>query len=169
MRGLKLCAVIKTIIIILIPSFIHAAGRVDADFLRVEPSARTSGLSGAFCGAADDLSAVTFNPAGLVQLKRTTFSLTHYASFADTNSEYISMGIPFGKSAAAISILCGYTLDFDEIDEFGSNIEAIPNFDLVLIGSYGFYVLPQVALGANLKGFLSKLLTYQKYGFAADA
>jgi hypothetical protein len=169
MRGLKLCDVVKTFIILLLPSFLHAAGRVDADFLRVEPSARTSGMSGSFCSVADDLSAVIFNPAGLVQLKHTSLSFTHFSSFADTCYEYIGGGMPFGKGAAALSVQCGYTLDFDEIDEFGDKIGTVPNFDFVLTGSYGFFVLPQVSLGANIKGFYSKLYLYQKVGFAADA
>ena len=169
MRGFKLCSAVKTIIIILLPSFIYAAGRVDADFLRVEPSARTSGLSGAFCGVADDLSAVIFNPAGLVQLKHTSISLTHLSSFADTCIEYLGAGMPLGKGAAALSIQCGYTLDFDEINEFGDKVGSVPNFDFVLTGSYGFYIMPQVSLGANIKGFYSKLYLYQKMGFAADA
>jgi len=169
MRGLKLCSVIKTIIILLLPSFIYAAGRVDADFLRVEPSARTSGISGAFCGVADDLNAVIFNPAGLVQIKNTMISLTHFASFADTSYEDISAGMPLGKAAAAISIQCGYTLDFDEINEFGDKVGEVPNFDFVLTGTYGLYVLPQISVGANIKAFYSRLYLYQKAGLAADA
>lgn len=167
MRGLKNCALVLTFIFF--PVFVFAAGRVDADFLRMEPSARTSGISGAFCGVADDLSAIIFNPAGLVQIKNTSISLTHYSSFADTNCEYISAAIPFGKSTAAASIQCGYTMDFDEIDEFGNEVGPIPNFDFVLTGAYGFYIMPQVSLGLNLKGFYSKLYLYQKMGFAADA
>jgi hypothetical protein len=169
MRGLKLRAIIKTFFILLLPSFLYAAGRVDADFLRVEPSARTSGMSGAFCAVADDLSAVIFNPAGLVQIKHTSISLTHFSSFADTCYEYLGAALPFGQGTAAASVQCGYTLDFDEIDEFGDKIGTVPNFDFVLTGSYGFFILPQVSLGANIKGFYSKLYLYQKMGFAADA
>lgn len=169
MRGLKLFTVIKTFIIILIPSFAFAAGRVDADFLRVEPSARTSGISSAFCGVADDLSAVIFNPAGLVQIKKLTLSFTHFSSFADTSYEHAVAAMPFAKGTAAVSVQAGYTLDFDEIDEFGNNVGPIPNFDFVLTGSYAMMIMPQVSLGANIKGFYSKLYLYEKFGFAADA
>jgi hypothetical protein len=169
MRGLKIFTFVKMLLFILLPSFIYAAGRVDADFLRVEPSARTSGLSGAFCGVADDLSAVIFNPAGLVQIKRTAISLTHFASFADTCYEHAGAVLPVGKGTAAFSMQYGFTMDFDEIDEFGDEVGPVPNYDFVLTGSYALFILPKIAVGANIKGFYSKLYRFDKVGIAADA
>lgn len=169
LRGIKKRTVIKTLMLLLLPAFLYASGRVDADFLRIEPSARTAGLSGAFCGVADDLSAVIFNPAGLVQIKHNTVSLTHFASFADTNCEFISAAMPMEKSAAAASLLCDYTLDFAEFDEFGDEKGKIDNYDFVFTGSYGRYLMPNLSAGANVKGFLSRLYKYNKMGFAVDA
>ncbi|HRU38295.1 MAG TPA: hypothetical protein P5511_00350 [Candidatus Goldiibacteriota bacterium] len=50
MRGIKFTAIIP--IILLFPFLASAAGRVDADSLRIEPSARTAGIGNAFCGVA---------------------------------------------------------------------------------------------------------------------
>ncbi len=159
----------KILLLLLIPSIICGAGRVDADFLRMEPSARTSGMGSAFCGVADDLSAMIFNPAGLVQVTKTSISLTHFSSFADTNCEYIGGAMPVGAGTAAASIQFVCTMDFNDIDEFGVETGRVDNCDLVIAGSYGFYIMPKVALGASIKGFYSRLYIYQKAGVAADA
>lgn len=169
MRGRKLFTAVKAIMLLLIPAFIYAAGRVDADFLRVEPSARTSGISGAFCGIADDLSAIIFNPAGLIQIKKTALTFTHFSSFADTNNEYIAAAMRLGPGTGAAAVQCGYVFDFQEIDEFGDVVGDIPNLDLVLTASYAMQIMPQVSAGANIKGFYSKLHLYQKMGAAVDA
>ncbi len=169
LRGIKKRTLIKIILLLFLPAFLHASGRVDADFLRIEPSARTAAMSGAFCGVADDLNAVIFNPAGLVRIKHNTISLTHFASFADTNCEFISGAMPMEKGAAAASLLCDYTLDFAEFDEFGDEKGKVDNYDFVLTGSYGMHVMPNMSVGANVKGFLSRLYKYNKMGFACDA
>jgi hypothetical protein len=169
LRGIKKRILIKTIFLFLLPALAQASGLVDADFLRVEPSARTTGMSGAFCGVADDLAAITYNPAGLSQIKRPCVSLTHFASFADTNTEDLSGAMPVWKGIGAASVLCDYTMDFSEFDEYGDEKGKVQNYDIVLTGSYGWNILPALAAGVNLKGFYSRLYIYGKYGAAIDA
>ena len=155
--------------ILTLPALSRAAGDVDADFLRAEPSARSAGMSGAFCAVADDLNAIIYNPAGLSQIKHNSISLTHFASFADTNTEYVSAGLPVWKGALGLSALCDYTFDFNYFDEFGDNRGKVDNYDIVLTGSYGFRITPDISLGGTIKGFVSRLYLYSKGGAAFDA
>ncbi|HRU38294.1 MAG TPA: PorV/PorQ family protein [Candidatus Goldiibacteriota bacterium] len=105
----------------------------------------------------------------MAQLKKTNVSLTHFSSFADTNTEYVSASFPALQGTAAMSVLCSFVSSFKEYGEFGDILGDVASFDTVLALSYAYFPEPSLAVGANLKGFYSKLYVYDKLGFAVDA
>ena len=154
----------------LMPLLLPAAGGVGCDYLRVAPPARTAAMSRAFAGVADDLSAIIYNPAGLINIKNLSLSFTHFTSFADTNYEYAAFALPLGGKIGTIggSMLCDYTFDFDYYNEFGEKEGEVDNYDFVGTISYSYPLAGGIAAGVNFKVFYSKLYKYDKMGFALD-
>ncbi len=93
---LMLILVITTIIVFVnIPS--HATtnvGTAGAQFLKIGPGARVDSLGGAFSAIANDVTTIYWNPAGLSQLSKLSFSDTHTIWLADVRYNYLACAIP---------------------------------------------------------------------------
>ena len=72
-------------------------GTAGAQFLKIGPGARVDSLGGAFGGLANDATTIYWNPAGLSQLKQTSFSDTHTIWLADTRYNYLAFATPVEK------------------------------------------------------------------------
>lgn len=57
-------------------------------------------MGGAFTGIADDVSAIYYNPAGLIRLRTNELSLFHISWLVDIEAHYLGLGIPFGEESA---------------------------------------------------------------------
>ncbi len=148
---------------------LYSAGGVGADFLRVDPSAKTSAMSGAYAGCASDINSIHYNPAGLINIKGTTVTLSHFANFSDTNYEHLGAAMKFGPGMAAASLLVNYTFDFPEYNEWGQVVGNVDAYDAVLGISYAYPLTELITAGATAKVFYSTLAGYDKKGFAFDA
>jgi hypothetical protein len=80
-------------------------------FLKIGVSARATGLGNAFTAIANDATATYWNPAGMVDITRTTVSLNHTWWPADINLDYAAavFTLPFvpgsfGVSARALTL-----------------------------------------------------------------
>ena len=72
-------------------------GTAGAQFLKIGPGARVDSLGGAFGGLANDATTIYWNPAGLSQLKQTSFSDTHTIWLADIRYNYLAFATPVEK------------------------------------------------------------------------
>ena len=72
-------------------------GTVGAQFLKIGPGARVDSLGGAFSAIANDVTTIYWNPAGLSQLKKTSFSDTHTVWLADVRYNYLAFATPIEK------------------------------------------------------------------------
>jgi len=86
-------------------------GTYSLQFLKIGPSARAIGMGGAFTAVANDASAAYWNPAGMVDLTRTSVALQHTFWPADISLDFASMvfTMPFlpgtwGVTARALSL-----------------------------------------------------------------
>jgi hypothetical protein len=156
---------------VFIPLHIYGTGTVGADFLRMEPPARTASMSNVFAGISDDVNSIIYNPAGLACVTVTTAAFTHFSSFGDTNCEYLCGAFPVSKELGTIGagVMVDYTFDFPYYDEYGDQKGSVDNSDMVFTGTYAYPLYNWMSLGANLKYFHSTLYKYSKNGFAADA
>lgn len=152
--------------IIYMPPFLMADTSVGPDFLLVEPDARTAAMGNAFTAIADDANAVLFNPAGIPAIRTSMLSFTHYASFADTNYEYLSFVYPYKPWGIGGSLLYDYTMNFPEIDPTGRETGQVNNYDLLASIAAGYTIVPGLSAGAAIKYFKSTLLNYTRDGFA---
>lgn len=172
MREKRLGGIVAVIFLIVsVPFCLRAAGGVGADFLRLEPPARTAGMSDVFAGISDDINSIIYNPAGLASMKNTVVSFTHYASFADNNCEFLAAAFPlsngrYGCIGAGVTV--DYTMDFPYYDDYGEQNGNVDNYDVIGTASFAYPVYTWLKAGVNLKYFYSKLYHYDKSGFAAD-
>ena len=72
-------------------------GTAGAQFLKIGPGARVDSLGGAFGGLANDVTSIYWNPAGISQLEKTSFSDTHTVWLADVRYNYLAFATPIEK------------------------------------------------------------------------
>ncbi len=80
-------------------------GTTGADILNTPLSARASGLGGAFTALGDDLSALSYNPAGLARLSGPTLDFLQFSQVAGVSLEDIAYGQPFSFGTVAASLV----------------------------------------------------------------
>ena len=172
MREKRLSGIIAFIcLIVSVPFTLSANGGTGADFLRLEPPARTAGMGNVFAGISDDVNSIIYNPSGLASLKNIIVSFTHFSSFADTNCEFLASALPIEHGRLGVigaGIVVDYTFDFPYYDDYGDQAGNVDNYDFIATASYAYPVFKWFYAGINLKYFFSKLYIYDKSGFAAD-
>jgi hypothetical protein len=89
---------------ILVPVFVFAgfpkAGTVAAPFLKIGVGARAVALGGNYVGLANDASALYWNPAGITNLDKISFSATHTKWFADITHNAVMFAVPIDNNSA---------------------------------------------------------------------
>ena len=92
------------LVFILIPVFVFAgfpkAGTVAAPFLKIGVGARAVALGGNYVGLADDATALYWNPAGITNLDKISFSATHTQWFADITHNAIMFAVAIDNNSA---------------------------------------------------------------------
>lgn len=95
------CGILFLGLVLLIPSVCWGAnskvGTTAYGFLKIDPSARSTGMGGAFVGLSDDESALYFNPAGLIQVETNRFFTTYNNYITDIQSGFWGMCILTAK------------------------------------------------------------------------
>jgi hypothetical protein len=138
-----------------------------ADFLLMTTGARPDGMGQAFSAVADDINTLTFNPAGLANIRLPEVGYGHEAFLADIGYDFVGAAIPTGEAGVlGLGYLGMGTAPFNST----SNPSAPPVSvqDTALIGAWGksFY---QLHLGAAVKYIHETLAGVQGSGFAFDA
>ena len=81
-----------------VPSYATTnVGTAGAQFLKIGPGARVDSLGGAFGALANDVTSIYWNPAGISQLEKTSFSDTHTIWLADIRYNYLAFATPIEK------------------------------------------------------------------------
>lgn len=95
---LSFILIVSLILSLTIPAFATTnVGTAGAQFLKIGPGARVDSLGGAFGAIANDVTTIYWNPAGLSQLDKTSFSDTHTIWLADVRYNYLAFAIPVEK------------------------------------------------------------------------
>lgn len=112
-----------------LPVFAGGKGTTSASFLKIDIGARPVGMGGAFCAIADDVNAILYNPAGLVQISRPEVALTHNEWIQGIRSEFAGLAIPIGEYwaigfAGNYLFITGLEKRDSEGEELGETFEA---------------------------------------------
>lgn len=82
-------------------------GTSSASFLRIGVGARAAAMGGAFVAVCDDVTAVAWNPAGLVLLERSEIAFAYTSWPADIGYSHLSFGMISGAIDGAIGLQLG--------------------------------------------------------------
>ncbi len=146
-------------------------GTTGAQFLELGVSARAMGMAEAFTAVADDISAVYYNPAGLVYLYGPEVGATYVRMPADISYGFLAGALPL-ESIGGVLGISAYGLNSGKMDE--TTYERIPTgrqfwwSDLALSVSYGRYLTDRFSIGFSVKYIGEKVHDYSASGWSAD-
>ncbi len=148
--------------------------------LKLPAGARPAGLGGAFVGVADDLNALSFNPAGLARMNAVEVSLLHAIYLVDTSYDALTAGFPLaslGAIGASVNVLDYGSLprNLERPDGlFGGQFGTTSPQDIFLTGGWGASLPPILGLdrlqaGLNLKLAFEQLTGGTSVGIGTGA
>lgn len=159
------------------PTLVHAQAKVGtagAQFLELGPSARAMGMAEAFAAVTNDVSAVYYNPAALINLYGMETMFTYIRMPADINYGAVATGFPlesvggvvgFGVFALSTGDIVRTTYEQGTIEGTGQTFSAE---DLAISASYGRYLTDKVSIGFTLRYIGEYFEEKTSNGWAAD-
>jgi len=121
--------------------------------LEPKTGARPMGMS-AFAAVADDINAISWNPAGLSLLERqeaTAIYAPIYGSDSEINQNYLAYAYPTGKWGT-IGVDLAF-MDYGQMDwrdEAGGDLGEFSRSDYSIYASYGIRLVDSLSLGLSL-------------------
>lgn len=148
-------------------AFSYATG---ADFLLIEPSARTVAGGGAFAASLSGLDSLAYNPAGLAGLGQAFHaSLSHIQSFGGWQYDSVALGFPSRGLEFGAEFSSSRLQPFQVYDDLGNPAGFAGAGNLVYGLSCGSKsVVNHLWSGLRARGFSSELAGYTSWGFAMD-
>jgi hypothetical protein len=153
---------------------LSASGSTGGQFLKIDPSARSSAMAGASAAISDDVFAIYTNPAGLVKISGSEICATYLSYFADVKYGFLGYASKL-KNKGVLAF--GYTyLLVDSIDKRNAIEESLGTFnaqDTSLSFSYSQKncapdLIENLYLGATLKLISSSIDQTIAYTGALD-
>ncbi|MDI6751301.1 MAG: PorV/PorQ family protein [bacterium] len=164
------------LVVILFPLKIWAGpskGVCGAQFLKIDPVARSASMGGAFSALADDASASYYNPAGLAQLRMPEAITCGGLWIDETRYGFIGYSAPISRdNALGVSALYLQTPKIPGYDEKGSDYWKTGDFDakdLAVTFSYSQRFSPRNYFGVSAKWISQQIEKEKRYSFALDA
>jgi outer membrane protein OmpA-like peptidoglycan-associated protein len=136
--------------------------------LRIDQGPRLAAMGGAGIGAADDASAIYWNPAGLGRVQDKRYAFSHHQWFAGIKDELLHAALPSGPGAFGLGLVYSGEPGIEFWDASNVPGDTFRTWDGVLSAGYGFAVARNYHIGAALKGFYQNLYTSGGYGGAMD-
>ena len=147
-------------------------GTTGVPFLKIGPSARAVGMAEAFIPVADDVAAVYYNPAGLVQLINGDVMLSLVTLPADISYGFIGAVQPLPQLNAA----CAVSVTYLTTDEMDVTTPVAPNgtgetftaTDFAFGVTYSQRLTDKFSVGGTVKFINESLADESATGWAAD-
>lgn len=145
------------------------AGTSAFSFLKINISARSVAMGGAFTGLADDEAALYYNPAGLASIEKKRFIFGYHNYIADMQSGFIGYIKPLGKERS-LGFYLNYLNygDFTQTDETGTVLGEFGGSDILLAVSFAMRHNYSFSFGGSAKFIYEKIDQYAASGLAFD-
>ncbi len=150
---------------------VSKVGTTAGEFLQIGVGARATALGGAFVAAADDASALYWNPAGLSHLTQGEIIATHSEWLADVNFDYLGVSLPLGAigtvgvSVTMLNVPEMLVRTEDRQEGTGETFDAA---DLAVGLSIGRAVTDRFSVGLTAKFIQQRIWHSSATGFAVD-
>jgi len=128
-------------------------GTSSLQFLKIGNSARSTGMAETFVAVANDMSALTYNPAGLVMFGENGVMFNHTQWFVDTRLENFGGVYHFGSNAVGLNVISLRTEDMKvttEYQPYGTG-DYFRFSDLSVGLSFARQMTDQFSFGATIK------------------
>jgi len=150
--------------------FADSPGTTGFQFLKMDASARSSAMAGAFVAISNDVNVLHYNPAGIALVDQRTGSASYVNHLLDFNSGYMAVVLPkigpgnFGFSALYMDYgnFTKTDTEAQELGEFGAN-------SVSLAGSYAAVIYPNLYAGASAKYVHFTIDNFSSDALAIDA
>ncbi|MBZ0266385.1 PorV/PorQ family protein [bacterium] len=162
---------------LIIPGLVFGQAKVGTtgvNFLKIGVSSRAVAMADAFLAIADDASALYYNPAGLVNIKKKELIFTHVAfpSGLGVNFDYIGgvMPLPMYGAAVGASMTALYTDDMPVTTyqlPYG-NGQTFRATDFAAAISYSQRLTDKFSVGGSVKYIQENLADENALGWAVD-
>jgi len=144
-----------------------AAGADAFDFLRLDASARSVGMGGAYTALATDSNALLYNPAGLARVRASEATFMHNQYALGVGQQYIGValkrGLGFNFNYASLGDVPRTT-----ISNPGGAGSRLNVSDTALGAGYGRELTSDLAIGGGVKYISESLGDVTANGYAVD-
>ncbi|MGH7495127.1 MAG: PorV/PorQ family protein [bacterium] len=150
---------------------VSKVGITAAPFLTIGVGSRAMGMGGAFVATANDASALYWNPAGLIGLRRTELLFVHAAWIADMSFDFAGAVLPlgdFGTLGASITALTMDEMAVRTVERPEGTGELFNASDLALALTYGRKLTDRFSIGFTAKYIHQRIWHESASGFALD-
>jgi hypothetical protein len=148
-------------------SFVLAAPG-GAAFLKIGAGARAVGMGSAFTAAADDVTAMHWNPAGLARLGEPQISATHGQWLSDLRYGAVSAATPVLLWTAGVGVVYLSQGEMDRRDAAGNRDGSFRADDMAATVSLSRILRPGLGVGVNLKYVQQTIAEHKASGLAFD-
>lgn len=139
------------------------------EFLKLDASARSAALGGAFVSNVDDPNSIFYNPASLQFVDPNNVSFGFLKHLLDVNSGFASYTAQFeGFGKFGFGAMFTNYGSFDKLDEFGNSSGTFSATDLGLIANYSGLVRENLSYGVNVKFIYSSIYNVNAFALAGD-
>lgn len=139
------------------------------EFLKLDASARSASLGGAFVSNTDDPNVIFYNPASVKFVEPNNISFGFLKHLLDVNSGYLSF-TPQIKGLGKFGVGLIYTNygDFELLDEFGYSQGQFTANDIGVVINYSELVRKNLSYGVNLRLLYSSIHNVNAVAIAGD-
>ncbi len=150
---------------------VSKVGTTAGEFLQIGVGPRAMAMGGAFVAAADDASALYWNPAGLAQMTTGEALASHSEWLADVNFDYLGVALHlggFGRLGVALTMLSVPEMLVRTEDRQDGTGETFDAADMAVGLTYARPVTDRFSIGATAKYVRQRIWHSTAAGFALD-
>lgn len=143
-------------------------GTCVGQFLEIGVGARPTGMGEAFCAVADDINAIYWNPAGLMQIKGKEVTFMHNEWLYDLKYEFLAYCQPTKVGMCAFSLTYLRMGELEGKDKDDNPIGNFTAYDYALSIAYAVPANENVYVGITGKFIQQKIEKEKTSGIAID-
>ncbi|MFC2061227.1 PorV/PorQ family protein [Elusimicrobiota bacterium] len=135
-----------------------SVGTNRAEFLLIGVGARPSGMGEAFTAVADDVNTISYNPAGLGNIRDAQVTLMHNNWIDDIGYEYMGLAYELNNyGTAGLEVKYLHTASIMGRGINGRQTSHFSVYNLAVTAAYGKKIYKGLSIGSNIKLIQEKL------------
>ena len=150
------------------PASATPPGTTGVEFLEIPVGARPAGMSEAFTGLADDVHALSYNPAGLALLRQQEMGFVHDAYASGVYHEWAGYVYPSALGTFGASANMLFVKPFDAYDANDQVVGQASAMDSAYQLTYALPFSDTLAFGGSFKRISSRLWNTTAETYAVD-